>query len=264
MENPFQRVKAFCKLHLRIINALIFREVITRYGRDNIGLLWVIGEPFLFAGGVLVMWARIRPPYEHGVQLLPFLVTGYLPLLMLRHTINHGLITVKVNINLLYHRQITILHLYIARCAMEIMGVTLASIVLLLILIPLGLVDMPKDFAMVYLGWAILAWMTFGVTVILGAICEIYEFLEKFAQLLTYVMIPVSGAFYMVAWIPYHYRDLVLRIPFVNCMEMIRRGFFGDLFNTYFSISYSVAWALGLTFVGLFLLRFVRGRLEVE
>ena len=90
------------------------------------------------------------------------------------------------------------------------------------------------------------------------------EYVERFVQLFTYVLIPLSGTFYMVAWLPYQFRKPVLYIPFVNCVEMIRAGFFGKFVPTFYNIGYAMAWAAGLTFIGLFLLRFVRERVDVE
>lgn len=251
-------------MHTRIISALMFREAITLYGRENIGALWVIGEPLSFALGVFVMWSFIRPPYEHGLRLLPFLMTGYLPLTMMRHTISHGLLAIRVNTNLLYHRKITLLHLFVGRALLEIVGATLAFIVAFVILYLLGLVEPPPNLDYVYLGWSILALMTFGMALVFCVICQIFEFLEKFVVLLTYVLVPFSGAFFMIDWLPYQYQGAAMKIPFLNCMEMIRRGFFGEFYPTHFDVFYALAWAVCFTFLGLLLLRFVRDTLELE
>jgi len=32
----------------RVLYALTMREVITRFGRENLGVLWLVGEPMLF------------------------------------------------------------------------------------------------------------------------------------------------------------------------------------------------------------------------
>lgn len=55
--------------HSRVVGALMMRELITRFGRDGLGFLWLVGEPLLFCLGVLGLWALIRPEYEHGVRL---------------------------------------------------------------------------------------------------------------------------------------------------------------------------------------------------
>ena len=54
-------IAAAFRLQLTVIWALILRELHTRYGRENIGFLWVVGEPILFCGGVAIAWDR-RPP----------------------------------------------------------------------------------------------------------------------------------------------------------------------------------------------------------
>lgn len=250
--------------HWRIVSALFMREIATRYGRENIGFLWVIGEPLIFAVAVTIMWSIIRPKFEHGINVAPFTVTGYMPMILLRHVINHGLLCVQSNTNLLYHRRITLLHLFIARGGLEIIGVSLAFIVCVVPLTVVGLMPLPASLGLVFAGWFILAAIAFGLTLILGSISALYEGFEKFGMVLSYIMIPMTGAFWMVAWLPYQYRSAVLKIPFVNCIEAIRAGFFGEFVPTYFNLWYALYWAGGFIFLGLILLRFVRSRLDVE
>src|ERR1022692_2232285 len=94
------------RANLRIIWALLLRELTTRYGRDNIGFLWVIVEPMIFATGVAILWSIIKPPYEHGLKIIPFIITGYMPLILIRQTISFSVTAIRVNSELLYHRMI--------------------------------------------------------------------------------------------------------------------------------------------------------------
>jgi capsular polysaccharide transport system permease protein len=252
------------KRHRRIIWALSLREVVTRYGRENLGFLWVIGEPALFCIGVSGMWSVIKPAYEHGIRIIPFVVTGYMPLLLMRHILQHGMYAVRVNSPLLYHRQITVLHLFFSRWLVETVGVTLAFIALGAALIAIGLLDPPKEIQLVYVGWFLLALMGFGLAMIFGALFELFEPIERFVTLITYMMVPASAAFFMVSWLPAHYRGYVEGIPLVDCTELIRGGFFGDTVRTYYNIPYTAAWAAGFVLVGLILITFVRRRVHVE
>ena len=80
------RIFALFQFDLRHINgALMMREMVTRYGREGLGFLWVVGEPLMFCLGVIVMWTFLKPAYEHGVRVGPFVMTGYMCLLLLRH-----------------------------------------------------------------------------------------------------------------------------------------------------------------------------------
>jgi capsular polysaccharide transport system permease protein len=252
------------RLQFRIIYALLLRELATRYGRDNIGFLWLVGEPLLFSFGVMVMWSIIRPPYDHGIAVIPFVVTGYLPLTLLRHNLTQGINCIKVNSNLLYHRQITLLHLFIARAILELAGISLAFFIVVATMIPFGLMDPPKSWSMLYAGWFLLDWIVFGMALIFGSLAQFSEVVERAMNLATYVMIPLSGTFYMIAWLPYRYRAEVMKIPLVNCEEMIRSAFFGEFYPTYYDVGYAVAWALGFTFFGLILLALARRRVEID
>ena len=46
----------------RVIGALMLRELTTRFGRENIGFLWIMVEPLLFAVLVGILWRVDRPP----------------------------------------------------------------------------------------------------------------------------------------------------------------------------------------------------------
>ena len=250
--------------HSRMIWALSLRELATRYGRENLGFLWVLGEPLLFCGSVSILWSIVQSPYEHGIRIVPFVVTGYMPLLLVRHILAHGMYAVRVNAPLLYHRKISPLHLFVARSLVELVGVTFAFIVIWLLLAPFGLMELPKHLSLVYLGWFLLAWISFGLAMIFGALFELFEPIERFVQVITYLLVPLSGTFYMAAWIPPQFRGYVLLLPFINTVEMVRAGFFGEFIPTYFSISYTLCCAAGLTLLGLILVAFVRGRVIVE
>jgi len=250
--------------HLRIIWALLLRELATRYGRGNIGFLWVIAEPLLFCAGVVVMWSVIKPPFEHGLKLVPFVITGYMPIIMVRHMINQSLNCVRANGGLLYHRQVAILHLFTARLILEFLGVSLAFAVVVVGLWIAGVMPLPEDPLLLYQGWLTLAWLSAALAALLGAIAQIVEVLERFIALFTYVLVPLSGTFFMAGWVAEPYRSQLLWLPFIHPVEMIRSGFFGPGTPAYFNLGYVCLWAGALTLLALLVLRFVRARVEVE
>jgi capsular polysaccharide transport system permease protein len=262
-----QSVFADLDKHRRIIFALLMRELSTRYGRENIGFLWVIGEPIIFASGVSILWAMIRPPYENGIKIVPFIITGYLPLILVRQVVSYTVGGVKNNHELLFHRMITPLHLLLARIMIEFTGVSLASVVIIMIYNLIGIEVLPKtfaDFGYVYAGWFLLAWLSGGLALIMAALAEIFDFVERFVQITTYLLIPLSGAFFMAANMPPKVRAITLSVPFIHEFEMIRRGFFGTSVTTIFDVPYAVTWCVWLTVVGLFLVQFIRSRVSME
>src|ERR1700722_13030973 len=109
---------AALKIQCHVIGALMMREVHTRYGRDNIGFLWLCAEPLMFALGVETMWSVFNKQ-DHNLPIVPFLLCGYLPLVMWRNVNGRALTCVQSNRGLLFHRQVKLLDLFLARFILE-------------------------------------------------------------------------------------------------------------------------------------------------
>jgi capsular polysaccharide transport system permease protein len=241
------------------------RELATRYGRDNIGFLWIVVEPIIFASGVAAVWPLLRPGYENGIKLVPFILTGYLPLILTRQMMGYTVNGVRNNRSLLYHRNVTPLHIIFSRILLEFIGVTLASITIITFYNFLGIMPLPRDFTglqYVYGGWLLLAWLSGAIALIMSSLAELFEFVERFVQIITYLSIPLSGAFFMAGMMPPGARALVLKIPLIHNYEMIRHGYFGNTVITFFDVGYVVGWCAILTLFGLLLIQYVRGRVE--
>ncbi len=252
------------KDHSRVVGALMMRELITRFGRDGLGFLWLFGEPLMFCLGVLGLWALIRPEYEHGVRLGPMVMTGYMALLLLRHQIGWSLNALSANQGLLMHRGVAVLHLYLARNLLEFLGATAAFAVVYLLLAALGQVGPPADWLVMYGGWVLLGLMGFGLALIFAGLAQRFAVMERIVPLLTYVMIPLSGAFFMVAWLPPAAREVVLWAPLPHAVEMLRAGVFGEFVETHWNPVYAAVWSGILVLLGLALTAGARDRLETE
>lgn len=254
----------FVARNARIVTALMLRELVTRYGRKGLGFAWVIGEPLLFCLGVLVLWTVARPEYEHGIRMGPFIMTGYMCLLLLRHQITLSLSALQANMGLLHHRGIAVLHLYIARNVLEFLGTTAAFVVVYAVLMMLGQVSWPANLLLLYGGWLLLAFMSMGLALIFAALAIRYDVMERIVPLFTYILIPMSGVFFMAAWVPAAYRDAFLLIPLPHVVEMVRAGVFGEFVETYFNPLYALGWATLFNVAGLLLLGGARERVDAE
>lgn len=248
----------------RVVGALIMREIYTRFGRDNIGFMWIVIEPAMFCLGVIGMWSVAHHEMDTKTPLVPFLLTGYMPLLAYRHCVGFCMRCMQTNAPLLYHRQVTILSLYTARVLVEMLG-TLASFLFCMVLFGIfGLVGVPKNPSLMIGGWALYLWYTAAVAVLIGSLSERSELVEKIWQPLSYVMIPASGTFYMLSWMPTALQNVLLWFPQVNGTEMIRGGYFGPEVQTYYHPGYVVSVCVVLTLLALFSLKDVRKHLELE
>lgn len=251
-------------VQVRVIHALMIRELITRFGRENIGFLWIMVEPLLFAGLVGVLWRFTHGSTEHGMGVIAFVATGYIPITLFRHGVARSVAVFTANQSLLYHRQIKIIDFILSRFVIEFLGAMMAYLFMAAVLIGFGEFPMPADVGLLIAGWLLYSYFCFSVCLIIAPLSEVSEAMEKFIPVTLYVMIPFSGLFYMLSWVTPAAREFLLFSPFVNGMEMMRKGIWGDQIVAYYNIWNPIICSTVGTMIGLVLCRSVRRKMAVE
>lgn len=251
-------------IQARVIKALMLRELLTRFGRENIGFLWIMVEPLLFALLVGFLWRAMKGSAEFGVDIIAFVVTGYIPLVLFRSCVQRGVNIFTANGSLMYHRQISILDLALVRFLIELIGHMMAYLFVALALYAFGLFPYPHDLGFMLLGWLYYSIFTLAIILIVAPLSETSEVLEKIIPVITYIMIPFSGAFYFVGSLYTTAAEVVLYSPLVHGMEMMRYGVFGPSINPQYDFIYPLGVSLPLMAVGLLLCRIIRKRLVIE
>ena len=252
------------RIQRRVISALMMRELITRFGRENIGFLWIMAEPVLFAALVGVLWRFMKGSEEHGIGVVAFVATGYIPLVMFRTTLSRAVRAFTANSSLLYHRQVTLLDLILVRFLIEWIGSLMAYLVIGIVLIVFGLFPIPADIGYFLLGWTLYGLFTLSAVLILAPLTELSETIEKFVPVTTYLMVPFSGTFNLTSWLAPNVREVLLYSPPVTGMELMRYGIWGDKITPYYDVPYTIAVSLGFMTIGLILCRKIRRILIVE
>lgn len=262
--SPIRGVLEAGRKQCRIIGALLMREMATRYGRTGLGFAWVVAEPLAFCFGVMILWGVTKPAYEHGVRLSPFVMTGYMSLVIIRHLIGLMASAIQSNTGLLYHRQIKPVHILFSRALLEVGGGTIAYFIVYVVLLAIGQVSLPNDYLLLYAGWFTLIFNAIGVALIIAGLAMIFEAFERLTSLISYAIIPISGAFFMVGWLPPGAREIFLKIPLVHGIEMMRSSVFGENVATYYDAPYAIAWAASMIIAGLLLIAYGRDRIDSE
>jgi capsular polysaccharide transport system permease protein len=252
------------RIQVRVIGALLIRELHTRFGRENLGFLWVVGEPILFCAGVAIVWTAIRPAHEHGLPTTAIVVTGYVPLTMWRHCLGRSVNAFMSNGSLLFHRQVTPLDIILSRVILEVLGTLIAGLLVTVGAIMFGFMKPPVDYGLLYLGLIYQTGFCLATALIVAPLSERSELLEKTIAILSYVSLPLSGAFTMVDWIPPHYRWILLLSPSVNNVELIRGGQFGFTAHAHYDLVYNTWITFLLILIGLSLTLRVRRHIEIQ
>lgn len=244
-------------IQLRVIWALMLREVITRFGRHNIGFLWLFVEPMLFTLGVTTLWSLAGMHTSSVLPITAFALTGYSTVLLWRNMPMRCVGSIIPNSALMYHRQVKIIDIFLSRMALEAIGATMSFALLSVIFIWIGWMSPPENLLLLLGGWFLTAWFGSALALVLGTLSERYELVEKLWHPAAYLLFPMSGAAFLVEALPTNAQQYVLILPMVHCTEMVRDGYFGSKFIPQYDVSYLVICNMVMTLIGLMIERVV-------
>src|SRR5262245_48591923 len=164
-----------------------------------------LAEPILLALGIIGIRSLIyREPGlgTHGLPLVTFLMTGYMPFILFRHITSRSIHCIRANQSLLYHRQVKLLDVFVARHLLEIAGVIAAFVPASSLFVALGLMELPADLALLYTGWFYAVWFSIGFALVVGPASDLSEVVDRIYQPFSYFLVVLSGCFYMADWLP--------------------------------------------------------------
>ncbi len=99
-------LRASARVQLRVLHAIFLRELLTRYGRHNIGFLWIFVEPMIFTLGVTALWTATQSVHGSNLPIVAFAITGYSTVLLWRNMPSRCILSVTFNSAIMYHRQV--------------------------------------------------------------------------------------------------------------------------------------------------------------
>lgn len=264
-EAPQSRFFRGLRVQADVLGALIMRELHTRYGRENIGYLWMVLEPMTLATAVSSLhWAQKGVSFGGGIQPVAFTICGYCVFIIFRQIVSRSEGVIESNAPLLYHRMVTVFDMVFARTLLEAAGICTTFVILIAFATALGLAEPPARPLALMAGMGLMIWISFALSLIVCALTNENRLATRLVHPILYIMMPLSGAFYRVQWIPMPYRDWVRWFPFPGIFELVRYGQFYTATDTYVHPGYLIGCCMVLTYVGLVSIRIVRRHIQLH
>ncbi|WP_279117656.1 ABC transporter permease [Acidithiobacillus thiooxidans] len=239
------------RLQLRVIWALMLRETVTRFGREGLGMLWMIAEPALFVIGVMIIFSFIETGYPYGISPAEYLAVSYPTLLFWRNGTSRVTGAINVNRALLHHQPIRPMDIIYSRILLEFSSSMAVFLFLFPIFIVVGVCHMPGSILTMALGYLLIIWFSFGFVLIMAGLAELSETIEKTSHIILYLMLPFSGVFIPTFVVPEPYRSYLLYFPLIDAVDYFHHGYFGSGVPSYYHISYTLFALTGMTLFGL-------------
>jgi capsular polysaccharide transport system permease protein len=247
-----------------VLRALVVRELQFRFGRDNIGYLWVIGEPLLLASVITSLHSVAEIGHDSsGVSAYTFTLTGYCLFIIFRGTFNRAESIIRSSETLLYHSMIKPLDIILSKAIVETIGAISALAILQIVGIMIGAADLPARPLYLFGATFLIAWWTFALALIIAAYTYEGHVLGRLVHPISYFAMPLSGAFITMTFLPSWARPIMAWNPMMTMFEIARYGQFWSASPNYMYGGYVVAICAGLTYWGLIAIRQLRAKIHV-
>lgn len=244
-----------------IIYALFMREILTRFGRHNIGFLWLFLEPLMLGTAVGCLHSFSGHALPGHLDPFVFSILGYIPFFMFRSIINRSPTALEANLSLLYHQHVSLTDVMLARNLLEFMACG-GVITLTVLFLSFFAGYPPEDPLLIIVGVILIGLLSNGLSMIFAAAGVKWEVFDRFVHPATYIFMPISGAFFALSWFTQDTRDMLLWIPNISIHEIIRSGQFGEALPGYYDLQYVLIWIVLTNFFGLLSLRAVKSQIH--
>ncbi len=251
-------------IQVRVVQALMIREMLTHFGRENLGSFWLVGEPLVLTVGVMGMWSIAENSNRSSVGVVPFALTGYTIITLWRHLVFRLIQAARENTSLMFHRNVHYIDTLISRTLLETAGTGLSFLTIYTILYATGFIDSFYDPFELAAGWLLTAWFSFGVSLSIAGISLMYPLFEWFVAPLMYITLPLTGLFFMISWLPDSLANIIIYSPLANCFELFRDGMFGHNVEARWDAFYVVKCNIVFTAIGLLLVRKAQSSIRFE
>lgn len=261
--HPLRRLLAALAVQRRVVGALVLRELHTRYGRSNIGYLWLIGEPMMLATVITLLHLNAPTHFGSDIGPVPFTIIGYCNFIIFRGIFNRAEGAIEANQTLLHHRMVTITDIMTSRALIEIAGCFTTMCILLALAYSLGYANLPARPLYLLGATAFIGWWSFALGLIVMGATYGNETLGRLTHPISYFTIPISGAFFQLDWMPEPFRTYLSWFPMALIFEQARYGQFRSATAEYLAPGYIAAVCAMLSYWGLLSARRLRARVHV-
>ncbi|QDY70697.1 sugar ABC transporter permease (plasmid) [Qingshengfaniella alkalisoli] len=240
---------------IRVIVALMLREMSTTYGRSPGGYIWAILEP---AAGITLLtlaFSAISRTPAIGTSFPLFYASGLVPFLMYTSTQNKVSKAVTFSRQLLIYPRVTYLDAVLARFLLNaLIQIVVATVVFAGIFL---LYDLPLMLNYTEVATALVLALMIGLGV--GSLnCLLFSLYPVWSQVWGIVNRPAflaSGIFFTFDQIPEKYAQYLWYNPLIHVVGKMRQGVYPEYIGDYVSVEYAMCFAIFPMTVGIFFLR---------
>jgi len=261
-ERPCQTASTLAQV--RVLFALLMREMTTRFGRSPAGYLWALIEPVGFIALLSLVFSQIahNPPIGRSFPL--FYATGYIAFSFYNDIASLTGRAVFVNRPLLNYPAVNTLDTVLARFLLQVLTGLVVAAVVFSGIFAIFADPVRLDPVALITAFALAGLLGLGVGLINTSLFAISKSWELAYGVISRPLFLVSAVFFTFASLPAAGREVLWWNPLIHLVGLMRAGFYPIYDQSHVSVLYVLALALGLITTGLALMLVCANRMAEQ
>lgn len=244
---------AFC----HVINAIVMREVRTRFGQSHFGYARAILEPAIFIVGFVLIWKILGRASPIAVPVELFFLCSLFPFSAFTRAWDYTSNAIKANAGLMIFPVVRPLDFFVARSLLE--AATQLLVLVILATAVHGLFGEPRHLPDNLLGvlGAVTAVLLLGAGIGLTTGCIAMEFpsVDLVMPLLRRFMFFTSGVFFIADSLPGVLQTYLYWNPVLHATEWFRSAYFSESHSQFMDLDFLWGCVIAILVLGLVLER---------
>jgi capsular polysaccharide transport system permease protein len=240
---------------LRVVAALMLREMSTRYGRTPGGYVWAVAEPL---GMIIVLGVAFdllaRAP-SLGTSFLLFKATGFMILQVF--TVLGGQVgnALTFSVPLLRYPRVTWVDAIAARFLLNYLVLIVVTALIIHAVTLYDSVTLTLSWGPIFGAMLLAAGLGLGLGCLNCFLFMRFPVWNQLWRILTQPLFLISGVILLFEDMPAFAQDVLWYNPLIHLTGMMREGFYPLYRPTYISVTYVGLWVMMPMVLGLLLLR---------
>lgn len=240
---------------IRVIFALLMRDMATSYGKSSLGYMWAILEPI---GAIAVLSLAFSIALNNpalGDSFPLFYATGYMPFMLYNAMQNKVSGALRENLQLLFYPRVTYMDAIISRFLLTMLTQLLVAVIVFAGIIWIDGVNQRIELWPVFVSLLVAGFLGLGIGVLNLVIMHLWPSWRQVWSIITRPIFLVSCIFYLFDTLPIWVQNVLWYNPLIHIIGEARVGFYSIYEGDYIVLAYPILIGAVSLFLGLALLR---------
>ncbi|WP_244910374.1 ABC transporter permease [Agrobacterium rosae] len=255
--------RAALKQSLNVMNAVVLRDIRTRFFDHGLGFLIVPLWPLAHLLILLLIYQLAGRQTPYGTSLNVFFATGLIPTLLFMYVSRFMALSVLLNKPMLSFPAVHVFDILAARAFLETIAAALTLFMTILLLWLYGDNPWPFDLEQAVLAYLSTLALAIGVGAFVGVLTMFFPIIATAYALLMICVYISSGTLFVASNLPSSISTPLAWNPIFHCVEWMRTAYFETYSDRLLDRYYPVSFGVFALFIALVLERVFR-RVMIE